>query len=196
MIKSSFNHTIIQTIVLSAILTLIPASAVFAHTDGQHAGWMHPLTGLDHIVAMVAVGAWSAQLGGRALWLIPTVFVAFMAVGGLVGFALIDLPYTEAGVALSVLLLGLAIALDRHLPVLIAAPAIAIFGISHGYLHGYEMPAENNKILYMFGFLATTAILHITGLIVAHFAIKTRSGDIALKIAGALAVIYGVVLLS
>lgn len=184
-----------RVITLSLILALIPAKTVLAHGGVGHAGWMHPLTGLDHMVAMIAVGAWSAQLGGRALWLIPTIFVAFMAIGGLIGFALFDLPYTETGVALSVMLLGLAIAFNRRLSVAIAAPAIAIFGISHGYLHGYEMPVENNKTVYMLGFLAMTAALHIVGLIIAHFAIKIREGRIGLQIAGVLAASFGAYLL-
>ncbi len=182
--------------VLSVALLLAFTNTVLAHAEGEYAGWMHPLTGLDHMIAMVAVGAWSAQLGGRAVWIIPIVFIAFMAVGGGIGFTLIDVPYTETGVALSVLLLGLAIALGRRLPIPLAAPAIAIFGISHGYLHGYEMPVEQNKLLYMLGFLATTAALHIFGLVSAHVLIKSNPGRIILHVLGALAGVFGVVLLT
>lgn len=190
------NNKVLRLAVLTGALSLAQTGMALAHAGGHHPGWMHPLTGLDHMVAMIAVGAWSAQLGGRAIWLVPTVFVAFMAIGGLIGFELIDLPYTETGVALSVMLLGLAVAFGQQMPVLPAALAIAVFGIAHGYLHGYEMPVENNKILYMFGFLATTAALHIVGVVIGHFAIQTRIGNLILRAAGALAALYGVILLS
>lgn len=189
------GHPALRLAISTAVLSLLPASAALAHASGDHPGWLHPLTGLDHMVAMIAVGAWSAKLGGRAIWLIPTVFVIFMAIGGLIGFELVDLPYTETGVALSVLLLGLAIALGGSVQIAVAAPAIAIFGIAHGYLHGYEMPIENNKISYMAGFLSTTAILHAAGLVVTHFAIKSSIGNTSIKALGALASLYGLYLL-
>ncbi|RJE82066.1 hypothetical protein D3P04_21635 [Paracoccus onubensis] len=195
MTKSCRGQSAIATIFPYTISALAMANPALAHVDEGRAGWLHPLSGMDHMVAMIAVGAWSAQLGGRAVWLIPTVFVAFMAVGGVIGYELIDLPYTETGVALSVLLLGLAIALNQKMPAPFAAPAIAIFGISHGYLHGYEMPVESNKALYTAGFLSTTAALHILGLITVHFAIKSQPGKRAVRIAGMSAALFGIWLL-
>lgn len=174
------------------------AGQAMAHTGEGSAlshGWLHPLTGLDHMTAMIAVGAWSAQIGGRAIWIIPVTFVSFMFLGGLIGFEQVDLPYTEIGVAFSIILLGLAIAFHKVLPIAFAVPAIGIFGICHGYLHGYEMPIQENRILFTIGFLTTTATLHIVGIIIAYFAQKTIMGERLLRIAGAISAIFGVSLL-
>lgn len=171
-------------------LLLFPAFA-WAHA-GSGAGWLHPLTGIDHLLAMVAVGAWSVQIGGRAVWIVPGAFVCFMFLGGVVGFEHFELPFTETGVALSVVLLGLAIAFRQRLPIGIAAGATALFGIFHGYAHGYEMPLMQNKIIYTAGFLTTTATLHLVGAFAAHFLQKARSGSNLLHLSGAASALCGV----
>ncbi|MFK3659274.1 HupE/UreJ family protein [Scandinavium sp. NPDC088450] len=173
----------------SGSLMLLPTLA-WAHA-GSSAGWLHPLSGLDHLLAMTAVGAWSVQIGGRAVWAVPGAFVCFMFLGGVIGFEHIELPLTEVGVAMSVVLLGLAIALRQRLPLLVAAGATALFGIFHGYAHGYEMPLMQNKVVYTAGFLATTATLHLVGAIGAHFLQKVKRGDGLLRLSGAASALCG-----
>lgn len=141
---------------------------------------------------MIAVGAWSVQIGGRAVWIVPSAFVGFMFLGGVIGFEHFELPLTEVGVALSVVLLGLAIAFRQRLPVLLAAAATALFGVFHGYAHGYEMPLMQNKVTYTLGFLTTTATLHLVGAFGAHFLQKVRSGSNLLRLSGAASALCGV----
>lgn len=171
-------------------LMLLPTMA-WAHA-GTSAGWLHPLSGIDHLLAMIAVGAWSVQIGGRAVWIVPSAFVCFMFLGGVIGFEHIELPLTEVGVALSVVLLGVAIALRQRLPVLVAASATALFGIFHGYAHGYEMPLMQNKVIYTAGFLTTTASLHLVGAFGAHYLQKARQGNRLLRLSGAASALCGI----
>jgi urease accessory protein len=158
-----------------AILTTLIAAVVFvptiavAHTGhgdtaGLVHGFIHPITGIDHVLAMVAVGALAAQLGGRALWLVPLSFVSAMALGGTLGMAGIPFPFGEFGVALSVIVLGLAIALPLRLQ---TPPAVAVAGLLalfHGYVHGAEMPADASALYYTVGFIGATTMLHATGI--------------------------------
>jgi urease accessory protein len=135
--------------------------------------------------AMVAVGARSAQLGGRAIFFVPAAFVCAMAVGGTLGFEQLIVPGTEAGIALSVLLLGIAICWERKLALPFSALAVALFGISHGYAHGYEMPVAQNKWNYAIGILITTAGLHVAGAVGGLLLLERPRGSILLRFAGA-----------
>jgi urease accessory protein len=153
--------------IAAASLALVPTLA-FAHpghdgTDLVH-GLMHPLGGIDHIVAMVAVGLLAARLGGRALWLVPASFVAAMAVAGLAGMAGMALPYAETGIALSVIVLGAIVVLRLTMPVAVAMGLVAFFAIFHGYAHGIEMPETASGLAYGAGFVAATALLHGLGI--------------------------------
>lgn len=172
------------------------ANTASAHATSNSAGWLHPLSGLDHLLAMIAVGAWSSQIGGKAIWIVPTAFVCFMFIGGLLGFEHIELPASEVAVSLSVVLLGLAISVKKILPLFIAAAATALFGIFHGYAHGYEMPLMQNKISYTLGFLTTTAILHIIGAVSAYFLLKSSAGDKFLRVLGTLSALCGLYLVT
>jgi urease accessory protein len=154
-------------------------------------GWLHPLTGVDHMVAMIAVGAWSAQLGGKALYLVPTAFVIAMAVGGTLGFERLVIPGTEVGIAVSVVLLGVAICWERKVALLLAITAVALFGISHGYAHGYEMPVTQNKWSYATGFVITTAGLHVSGAVGALLLLERPKGRQLLRYAGAATALAG-----
>lgn len=154
--------------VASGLCLLLPAAAA-AH-DGPHAaggfgaGFLHPFGGLDHLLAMVAVGLFAALLGGRARWLVPGAFVAVLALGGGLAMAGIALPMVETGIALSVLLLGLAVAL-RLAPATAAAMAVVgLFALFHGHAHGAEMPAAASALPYALGFVLATALLHAAGL--------------------------------
>jgi urease accessory protein len=172
------------------LLLLAPVSA-FAHEGTSLpygsfiAGLAHPVLGLDHFLAMVSVGILSAQIGGRALWTVPTTFVSVMAVGGLLGWFHVGLTSTELGIASSVLVLGIAIAADRKLPVLGAMGAVAIFAVFHGYAHGAEMPNVANPVRYAIGFMTGTSVLHITGLLIGDISQHYTRGKLLLRIAGA-----------
>lgn len=178
----------------SLFLLMGLSRSALAHAN-MDAGWLHPLSGMDHLLAMISVGAWSSQIGGRAIWIVPSAFVCFMFLGGLAGFEHLELPATEIAVSLSVVLLGLAIALKKRLPVIVAAATTALFGIFHGYAHGYEMPLMDNKVLYTLGFLCTTAMLHIIGAAGGHFLMKNKHGDNLLRLLGASSMFCGIYLL-
>jgi urease accessory protein len=150
---------------LAAIAVPSVASAHPGHEGtGFVHGLIHPLGGLDHILAMVAVGLFAARLGGRALWLVPASFVTAMAVAGAVGMAGFALPHVEAGIALSILVLGAAIAFETTMPVAAAMALVAFFAVFHGYAHGAEMPETMSGLAYAGGFLAATATLHAAGI--------------------------------
>ena len=149
------------------------------------AGLTHPVLGLDHFLAMVSVGIVSAQIGGRAIWTVPTTFVSVMAVGGVLGWLDIGLTAIESGIAISVLGLGLAIAADKRLPISIAMTAVGFFAIFHGYAHGAEMPTVARASTYAIGFLTGTAVLHITGLVIGDISQHYARGKLLLRIAGA-----------
>jgi urease accessory protein len=153
--------------IAAALLALAPsvASAHPGHdVDGLVHGFLHPLGGVDHIIAMVAVGLLAARLGGRALWLVPASFVAAMAAAGLAGMAGIGLPYVEAGITLSVVVLGAIVALRLTMPVAAAMALVAFFAVFHGYAHGIEMPETASGLAYGAGFMAATALLHGIGI--------------------------------
>jgi urease accessory protein len=155
-----------------AAVFVLPAAAAFAHpghaepsglASGLMQGLSHPITGIDHVLAMVAVGMLAAQLGGRALWLMPLTFVAMMTVAGALGMAGIRMPSAELGIALSVVVLGLAIAFPRKLSALATMAMVGFFALFHGYVHGAEMPAAVSAFSYAAGFVAATALLHAIG---------------------------------
>ena len=194
-------HRIALRLSAAAALALIPAIAS-AHPGHEGAaglahGFMHPLGGIDHIVAMVAVGLIAARLGGRALWLVPASFVATMAVAGLAGMAGIGLAHAEAGIALSLVVLGAMIALRLTMPVAAAMALVGFFAIFHGYAHGAEMPETVSGLAYGAGFLAATGLLH--GLGIALGLTIDQSGDAfgrrTLRLGGTAAMLAGAVLL-
>jgi urease accessory protein len=160
-----------RKILIATTLLLSPALA-FAHPGHDHAGVMsglaHPLFGLDHLLAMLAIGLWAAQQRGAARWALPLTFVATMLFGGLLGFAGIEMPLMETGIAGSVLALGLLVALAVRPPVAIAAGLTALFAACHGVAHGLELPALSSPWGYAAGFVAATAALHAAGYAVAR----------------------------
>jgi urease accessory protein len=161
------KHAIPTTLAAAAFI-LVPTVAL-AHpghggAEGLTHGFMHPITGMDHVLAMVAVGMLAARLGGRALWLVPLSFVGVMVVGGTLGMAGIPLPLAELGVASSVVVFGLAIAFPFRLQRLAAVALAGFFALFHGYVHGAEMPAAASALYYTAGFIASTTLLHATGL--------------------------------
>ena len=156
-------------------LVAIGATAALAHpghlpANGFWHGAEHPLTGLDHILAMFAVGLWAAQLANlrdnkKALWMVPAAFVSMMAVGGALGIShLVQLPLLEIGIAASVLILGVLIAAAVTLPLPVSAMIVGCFAIFHGFAHGAEMPATASGLSYGAGFIAATIGLHAAGI--------------------------------
>lgn len=151
---------------------LMASGAVHAHTSGLphmdlFTGVEHPFSGLDHILAMVAVGLWAAQLGGRALWSIPLTFVLTMAAGGALGFLGVPLPMVELGIASSVVVLGVLVALASQLPLAVSMTLVGLFALFHGYAHGAEMVVESSALWYGLGFMLATATLHALGIGIA-----------------------------
>lgn len=151
-------------IAITAIIFCSVADAHPGHGSGVIAGIAHPLLGLDHLLAMLAVGVWAAQLGGRAKWLVPASFVALMMVAGSVGMAGIALPMVESGIATSVLLLGLLTAFSVKVTPALGASIVGLFAVFHGYAHGMEMPLPGMPWQYGVGFVVSTAVLHGLGL--------------------------------
>lgn len=131
---------------------------------GFASGFLHPLTGLDHMIAMVAVGIWGAQLGAPAIWVLPVTFPIVMAMGGVVGILKLPLPFQEPAIALSALVLGAAVAVRLKTPFAVAAAIVAVFAIFHGYAHGTELPHAANPFAYGIGFVVATGLLHLCGI--------------------------------
>lgn len=154
---------------IAIVAALFTGSVVEAHeggtaADGLIAGLVHPLFGLDHLVAMVAVGLWGALLGVPALWLLPVIFPVIMAMAALTGMAGLFLPGENIGIALSILIIGAAIALAKRTPHWIAAIIVAIFAVIHGHAHGMELPDAANPFAFAAGFVLTTGLLHLCGM--------------------------------
>jgi urease accessory protein len=156
--------------ILSAALAVILAPRMaIAHVgvgpthDLMH-GLEHPLTGVDHILAMFAVGLWAAQRGGRAIWLVPLVFILVMTLGGAMGMSGIAIPFVEQGIVVSVIMLGLFVAAAVRLPLPASIAIVGLFALVHGHAHGAEIPASASGMSYVLGFALATALLHAAGI--------------------------------
>jgi urease accessory protein len=157
-----------RVLILALIAAALTAAPAHAHegtglAGGFSAGFVHPLTGFDHMLAMVAVGLWGAYLGRPLVAALPVIFPSLMALGALLGMADAPLPPVEAGIALSVLVLGLAIALALRPPNGVACLIVGVFGLFHGYAHGRELPSAADPVGYSAGFVLSTGLLHIAG---------------------------------
>lgn len=177
----------LQLVTLALFAIGVPSLA-HAHAGASHAsGWIHglahPIGGLDHVCAMIAVGLWAAQMGGRAAWLVPLTFVTVMALGGVLGMAAVPLAYTEQGIVMSLLVLGVLIAASIRLPLAMSAAVVGIFALFHGYAHGAEMPQSASGLAYAAGFILSTVLLHASGIGIALFARRTGRAE-WLRLAG------------
>lgn len=168
-------------------------SQVEAHTFGaEGAGWwngvVHPLIGPDHLLAMVAVGIWAVQLGGTAIWRLPLAFVGMMSLAAVAAAYGPVLPFLETGIALSVLILGGLVLYAARLPVGLDLLAIASLAVFHGYAHGLEMPEADSALLYGLGFVFSTVLLHLLGIVLALGARRVpglaRLGGLSIALAG------------
>src|SRR5262245_44631115 len=180
--------------IVAMVLLLLPLTAS-AHTEtgtigGFVSGFKHPLTGLDHIVAMVAVGLWGAFLGGRAMWMLPVVFPVVMAFGGALGVLGVPFPGVETGIAISGVVLGLMVAFAAKPPLWVAAVIVGLFGMFHGHAHGTELPETANALAYAVGFVISTGLLHLSGIALGLLArwpwgrIAVRAGGFAIAAVG------------
>ncbi len=164
---------------LTILLLILASGAAWAHpghnASGLAAGLAHPFQGLDHLLAMAAVGLWAAQGGGKRIWLLPAAFMTMLAAGAAAAMQWQAALPVEAGIALSVLALGLLVALSLQLPVGFSVAIAALFGLFHGYAHGLELPASAAPIEYALGFLVATAALHISGIAVGVAARKRHA---------------------
>ena len=161
-----------------------------AHGAGFASGVAHPLAGLDHILAMIAVGLWAAQLGGRAYWSVPLAFVGMMVLGAVVAAAGLALPAVESGIAASVLILGLLIAFSARMAIPLGMVLVGVFALFHGHAHGTELPQVASAASYGLGMLLATISLHATGLgagiLFQRAAVLLRIGGAMIAAAGAM----------
>jgi urease accessory protein len=162
-----------------------------SHSSGVTEGILHPLLGLDHLLAMVAVGLLAAQMGGRALWSMPLSFLSDMIAGGVCGMLGLQLPAVEYAIAFSIVSLGAALYINKH-PLLIASlGAAAAFGFVHGHAHGVEAPALAAPSAYAAGFVLTTAALHLSGIFAGRRAVSSVKGLQILRLSGAAMAVVG-----
>ena len=182
---------------LQALALALPA---FAHTGegtvgGLIGGFTHPITGFDHVVAMVAVGLWGAFLGEPAIWLLPVVFPLVMVAGGMLGIMGVPLPGVEVGIACSAIVLGLMVALAVRPPLWVAAALVGIFAVFHGYAHGAELPDAADPVAFSIGFVIATGLLHLSGITIGLLT-KWHWGKNLVRAAGGAIALAGVGFLS
>lgn len=175
-----------------ALLTGIPALALAHEEVGQAAGFVaglaHPVSGLDHVLAMIAVGLWGAVLGPPAIWALPVAFPLAMAVGGLLGLVGLPLPGVEVGIAVSAIVLGVMVIAELRPPLWLTATIVAFFAVFHGHAHGRELPGGVSPLLYSMGFVVATGLLHVIGIglgavhrfAVGRWVVRLAGGGIAL----------------
>ena len=183
-----------ENLVIVALL-LLCAQPAFAHPQkGEAAGFLtgfrHPISGLDHVLAMVAVGLWGAQLGAPAIWLLPVAFPLVMAFGGMLGLMGVPIPGIEYGIALSAILLGAAVMFEYRPPLGLAAALVGFFAIFHGHAHGTELPPGQSALLYSMGFVVATGCLHAVGIGIGAVH-RWRWGQSLLRFAGGLVAMGG-----
>jgi urease accessory protein len=172
------------------------AGAAHAHqgagiTGGLASGFMHPIFGWDHVIAMVAVGLWGAFLGNPAIWILPVVFPLVMAFGGALGVVGIPLPAVEIGIALSAVVLGAMVVFAARPPIWVAAVIVGAFAIFHGHAHGTELPGAANPLAYSLGFVLATGLLHLSG-IAFGLLVRWPAGEVAVRTGGAVIALAGV----
>jgi urease accessory protein len=186
--------------IATAFLLVVPTcSPAFAHTGsgsgGFVGGFLHPVFGPDHVVAMVAVGLWGAFLGPPAIWLLPIVFPLVMAGGGVLGILGVPLPGVEIGIAISAIVLGLMVALAARPPLWVAAVLVGAFAIFHGHAHGAELPPGTDAVAFSVGFVVATGLLHLTGIAFGLLA-RWPAGRLTVRAAGGAIALAGLAFLS
>ncbi|MDA8140547.1 MAG: HupE/UreJ family protein [Desulfobacteraceae bacterium] len=179
-------------------LLFCPVTA-FAHVKGGEvigliSGLKHPISGLDHVLAMIAVGLWGAQLGPPAIWLLPVTLPMVMALGGMLGLMGVPVPSIEIAIAVSAMVLGVMVLIEARPKLWLAVLIVASYAIYHGYAHGTELPPGGNGLLYSIGFVMMTGTLHATGILIGLIH-RWLAGRMALRLAGACIAMAGVMFL-
>lgn len=162
--KNSFAKSCLALGLLFVLPGLASAHILFGTPHGMHDGFIHPFTGLDHLLAMFAVGLWAAQYRGRAVWMIPLAFVGAMVLGGAMGVCGACMPGAEIGIAASLLALGGLIATAKKFKPSLSMLLVGFFALFHGYAHGHEMPAAVSAVSFSVGFVLATVLLHALGI--------------------------------
>ncbi len=196
--KTTTHHAILNRTLFLLALCLITPSLAQAHVSTGHTtsvlnGLGHPLLGLDHILAMLAVGLWAAQLGGRATWLVPASFVSLMTGGGVLGMTGFTLPFVEQGILISVLMLGVLIAAAVRLPLATSMVVVGLFAIFHGISHGSDVQPGVSGFGYGLGFVLATGALHASGIGLGRQA-QCSSKPLVLRVAGVAIALAGLCL--
>lgn len=194
------NLRVSRILTISAILALLPISLAWAHGGSGHGGGFvsgltHPIFGLDHVIAMVAVGLWGVFLGRPAIYVLPIVFPLIMAFGGALGVLGIPIPAVEAGIATSAVVLGLLIAFAVRAPVPIATAIVGVFAVFHGHAHGTELPESASAAAYSVGFVLSTGLLHLAGIGLGELG-RGKFGRIAARGLGGLIAVMGLAFLT
>lgn len=185
----------------TGIIALLMPALALAHVGqgavggGFLSGFTHPIFGIDHVVAMVAVGLWGAQLGNPAIWILPVTFPLVMALGGLLGSLGIGIPFVEVGIALSAVALGLMVTLAVRPPLWVAGMLVGVFAIFHGHAHGAEMPQSANILWFAIGFVIATGCLHLAGIAIGTVN-RWPAGARSLRVGGAAIAVTGIYFLT
>lgn len=189
-VLSNVTSSIFFALLILALPSDASAHLVKGEAMGFVSGFLHPVSGLDHIIAMVAVGLWGAQLGLPAIWILPVTFPLVMACGGFLGLIGVPLPGSEVVIALSGVCLGAAVLAEFRPPLWAAGALVGLFGLFHGYAHGAELPQGQNALLYSAGFILATGLLHLTGITIG-LAYRWPWGKMLLRGAGGLVLCGG-----
>lgn len=184
---------------LAALVLLSITPIASAHTGhGVHgfgAGAIHPLTGLDHLLAMFAVGLWSSRVAGPRKWMLPSIFVSGMIIGMTLGVLTVPIPSVEFGIAGSVIAFGLLIAIGRNVPFPAAIALTLMFALFHGHAHGAEMPENTSALSFGAGMILATAFLHVSGIVVGTLMLRGTTGANLLRVGGGAVACCGVLLM-
>lgn len=189
-------YPILLRIATVAILVIGMSKLTFAHGDGQigggfGSGFSHPIQGMDHVVAMIAVGLWGAQLGAPAIWLLPIAFPLMMALGAAISLMGFPLPGVEIGIACSAMVLGAMVLMEVKLPIAATIAIVGVFAIFHGHAHGTELPDGESGLAYSLGFVLGTGVLHAVGIGIGYIG-EWPNGRFVLRGAGALVMASGI----
>ena len=193
--RTPFQRVVVLCgLLISWLMLLAPAGQAHVEAGGAGsvvAGFLHPVTGIDHVVAMVAVGLWGAVLGPPSIWLLPVAFPMVMAFGGLLGLLAVPLPGVETGIALSALVLGVLVMFQTRLPLVLTFLLVGLFALFHGFAHGVELPEGGDALLFSLSFVVATGLLHLVGIALGEVR-RWAWGQSLLKLAGAAIAAVGI----
>ena len=189
--STRFFQSLALAVTLIAYASVTSAHEATGISGGFASGFMHPILGWDHVVAMVAVGLWGAFLGKPAIWVLPVVFPLVMAFGGALGVMGVPIPAVETGIAASAVVLGCMVAFAVRPPIWVAAVIVGAFAVFHGHAHGTELPNAVSPLAYSIGFVFSTGLLHLGG-IAFGLLVRWPAGKIAVQAGGGLIALAGV----